>query len=223
MHEVNFHPDTRQLEAFCSGQVPASLALIMSAHLDMCSHCRQRYSDIMARQSEVALSESAPSDGFDDMLADILSAPEPVREPVEPAVPAELELDGRKFLLPRALRRVAQNRGNWSRIPGNLWQTQVFLGGQEQANFIYMEKGGKVPEHTHTGSEITLVINGHFSDGVSSYQSGDIMFLDGHHTHAPMTDNEEGCLVFSIVDKPLHFTSGLARLLNPFSHLFFRT
>ncbi|MEC7469201.1 MAG: anti-sigma factor, partial [Pseudomonadota bacterium] len=39
---------------------------------------------------------------------------------------------------------------------------------------------------------------------------------------APRSDAPEGCLVFSVVDQPLHFTSGLARLLNPFSHLFFR-
>jgi putative transcriptional regulator len=29
-------------------------------------------------------------------------------------------------------------------------------------------------------------------------------------------------LVFTIVDQPLHFTAGIARLLNPFSHLFFK-
>ena len=96
------------------------------------------------------------------------------------------------------------------------------IGGDTVANFIYMEKGGSVPEHTHRGSEMTLVINGEFSDGISEYDTGDFMVMNGEHKHSPSTQADEGCLVFSIVDKPLHFTSGWARLINPFSHLFFK-
>ena len=83
-------------------------------------------------------------------------------------------------------------------------------------------KGGSVPEHTHRGTEMTLVVNGHFSDGLSDYKSGDFTVMDGNHVHTPTTSSDEGCLVFSVVDKPLHFTSGWARLINPFSHLFFK-
>lgn len=84
-----------------------------------------------------------------------------------------------------------------------------------------MEKGGRVPEHTHRGSELTLVLDGEFSDGVRDYDTGDFILLDNSHKHTPHSEAAEGCLVFSVVDKPLHFTSGLARLLNPFSQLFF--
>ena len=103
-----------------------------------------------------------------------------------------------------------------------MWQAPVDLGNQGVANFIFMGSGGSVPEHTHRGTEYTLVIDGEFSDGLSRYDTGDFIFMDGEKTHTPKAEGKEGCLVFSIVDQPLHFTSGLARLLNPFSHLFFR-
>ncbi|HAB78772.1 MAG TPA: anti-sigma factor, partial [Glaciecola sp.] len=98
----------------------------------------------------------------------------------------------------------------------------VDLGDAGMANFIYMEKGGRVPEHTHKGTELTLVVDGEFSDGLADYDSGDFIIMDNEHIHSPHSNSVEGCLVFSIVDKPLHFTSGIARLLNPFSHLFFK-
>ena len=133
-----------------------------------------------------------------------------------------IELDGRNFVLPRTLQRYKEKTGGWSSLVGKLWQAPVDLGSQGVANFIYMGKGGSVPEHTHRGTEYTLVINGEFSDGLNNYDSGDFIFMDGQNTHTPRSDNTQGCLVFTIVDQPLHFTSGIARLLNPFSHLFFR-
>ncbi len=133
-----------------------------------------------------------------------------------------IELDGRVFALPKTLHRYIEKTGNWSGLVGKLWQAPVDLGNQGVANFIFMGSGGSVPEHTHRGTEYTLVIDGEFSDGLSHYDTGDFIYMDGEKTHTPKAEGNEGCLVFSIVDQPLHFTSGLARLLNPFSHLFFR-
>ncbi|MFT6898372.1 MAG: putative transcriptional regulator, partial [Paraglaciecola sp.] len=113
--------------------------------------------------------------------------------------------------------------GNWSRLAGKLWHAPVDIGGMGQASFIYMEKGGRVPEHTHRGNEFTLVIDGTFSDGLADYGVGDFTRMDSHNKHVPYSDADDGCLVFTILDKPLHFTSGIARLLNPFSHLFFKS
>ena len=55
-----------------------------------------------------------------------------------------IELDGKFFELPRALRRYVKNTGNWSRLVGKLWQAPVDLGDIGKANFMYMEKGGRV-------------------------------------------------------------------------------
>lgn len=222
---IKFHPSPEQLSQFAEGTLSAVESIMVSAHCDMCERCQNRVMAETERLAEDVLETQKAEHHyeFDSMIAGITQLP-----PAESITVARgqgarsIELDGRTFPLPRTLQRLADKTGNWSSLVGRLWQAPVDLGNQGVANFIYMEKGGSVPEHTHRGTEFTLVINGEFTDGINAYDSGDFIFMDGDKTHAPRSDAPEGCLVFSIVDQPLHFTSGLARLLNPFSHLFFR-
>ncbi len=224
---IKFHPTPEHLEQFVEGTLSPVESLMISAHCDMCSHCQKKVDALTADLASNELHEAAESydPDFDLMLANITQQPAAERpsKAVMPAKPATtIELDGKTFELPKSLQRLVKKKGNWSSLVGKLWQSPVDLGIDGVANFIYIEKGGTVPEHTHRGSEMTLVINGEFSDGLNDYDSGDLIYMTGEHTHAPRSDAPEGCLVFSVVDQPLHFTSGLARLLNPFSHLFFR-
>jgi putative transcriptional regulator len=200
----------------------------------MCEQCQLRVESEteelaaeLVSEIEESFDESAQ---FGDMLSQITQSPSSIEVDGSSSSYASnlgertvsIELDGRSFKLPRTLHRYVDKTGNWSSLVGKLWQAPVDLGNQGVANFIFMGSGGSVPEHTHRGTEYTLVIDGEFSDGLSDYDTGDFIFMDGNKTHTPRSDTKEGCLVFSIVDQPLHFTSGLARLLNPFSHLFFR-
>lgn len=219
---IKLHPSQQQLVDFASGHIASATGLVISAHIDMCSQCQARVSQMQQQLAEQQLAESASLGAeYATMLADITKLPAGDKATPAPG-PEFLELDGRRFALPRPLRRYIGNTGNWSHLVSKLWQAPVDIGGAGKAHFIYMEKGGKVPEHTHKGSELTLVLNGQFSDGTHEYDSGDFIQLDGNHTHTPHSEDEDGCLVFAVVDKPLHFTSGLARLINPFSQLFFK-
>lgn len=241
---IRFHPSAQQLVSFVDGDLSPAVSLMVSAHCDMCSTC-QRF---VEQETERLAGSLLEDNGFKQvdlkadysaMIAQITQSPSSVeadtgenqKQPnrkqcestqVSIAAKGSIELDGRNFVLPRTLQRYIEKTGGWSSLVGKLWQAPVDLGSQGVANFIYMGKGGSVPEHTHRGTEYTLVINGEFSDGLNNYDSGDFIFMDGQSTHTPRSDNTQGCLVFTIVDQPLHFTSGIARLLNPFSHLFFR-
>jgi putative transcriptional regulator len=222
---IKHHPNSQQLDAFVSGVCEPTLALMISAHADMCVQCQAKCIKLQQIQAIEALSSPLDTSAeLDKMFGRITQLPvvKPDQAPVAAKVGGfDLELEGKRFILPRSLKRYAQHTGNWSRLVGKLWQAPIDLGYMGKANFIYMEKGGKVPEHTHKGTEMTLVIDGQYGDGVANYDCGDFTLLDGQHNHLPHSEADEGCLVFTIVDKPLYFTSGIARLLNPFSHLFF--
>ena len=233
---IRFHPSTDLLESYVEGSLNSSVSLMVSAHCDMCEQCRsfvERQTEVLAETILDGVDDASFASGeFYDMLSSITQ--QPSARPLDEAesklphlnrasgVKSTIELDGRTFNLPRTLRRYVDKTGNWTGLVGKLWQAPVELGNQGVANFIYMGRGGSVPEHTHRGTEYTLVIDGEFSDGLEKYDTGDFIYMDGDKTHSPKSDASEGCLVFSIVDQPLHFTSGFARLLNPFSHLFFR-
>lgn len=231
---IKFHPSSQQLKEFVEGSLTPAVSLLVSAHCDMCEQCQLRVESEteelaaeLVSEIEESFDESAQ---FGDMLSQITQSPSSIEVDGGSSSyvsnigdrTVSIELDGRSFKLPRTLHRYVDKTGNWSSLVGKLWQAPVDLGNQGVANFIFMGSGGSVPEHTHRGTEYTLVIDGEFSDGLSDYDTGDFIFMDGNKTHTPRSDTKEGCLVFSIVDQPLHFTSGLARLLNPFSHLFFR-
>ena len=220
---IKFHPSNEQLSNFAEGLLPATEALMVSAHCDMCKHCMSKIELYTDANAELAIPDDFDSSfcDFGGMLAEITSKESKAGIVVE-AKNEIIDLDGKKFEIPRTLARFTHSMGNWSHLVGKLWQAPIEIGGDTVANFIYMEKGGGVPEHTHRGNEMTLVINGEFSDGIAEYDTGDFMMMTGDHVHTPSTNAEEGCLVFSIVDKPLYFTSGWARLINPFSHLFFK-
>ena len=219
---INFHPTDKQLRQFAEGNISSAMALVVSAHCDMCSHCQEKVDEVsmeLAQDIENIAAHEMTDPAFEKMLAEITAKP---MIDTRPAIVPKIELDGRFFDVPRPLRRYVRNTGNWSKLLGKVWQAPVDIGEAGAAHFIFMENGGQVPEHTHRGNELTLVVNGEFSDGLADYDSGDFLVMDNEHIHSPHSNNQDGCLVFSIVDEPLHFTSGLARLLNPFSHLFFK-
>lgn len=222
---ISFHPKYIDLQAFSAGNCQPALALMISAHVDMCPQCRSECVDIQAELADDLLMQPKVSEPLGNryisMMSNITSLPV-VHTPAPIAENSSIELDGKFFELPRTLKRHVINTGNWSRLVGKLWQAPVDLGEIGKANFMYMEKGGRVPEHTHKGTEFTLVVNGQYGDGISEYESGDFTIMDSKHKHLPHSQSDEGCLVFTIVDQPLHFTAGIARLLNPFSHLFFK-
>ena len=99
-------------------------------------------------------------------------------------------------------------------------QASVTLDDKTQCDFLYMKPGSQVPVHKHQGNEITLVLDGSFSDETGMYRESDFVVRTPEHTHQPVS--EEGCLCFAVLDSPLTFTSGLARLLNPILRYRFR-
>lgn len=222
---ISFHPKYTDLQSYTAGNCQPGMGLMISAHIDMCTQCKNDCVEIQAElATQMLIKDKAvePLDNqFISMMANITSLPV-LNTPASVDKTTSIELDGKFFELPRTLRRYVKNTGNWSRLVGKLWQAPVDLGEIGRANFMYMEKGGRVPEHTHKGTEFTLVINGHYGDGISEYESGDFTSMNSQHNHLPHSEADNGCLVFTIIDQPLHFTAGIARLLNPFSHLFFK-
>lgn len=224
---IKFHPTNRTLVGFAEGVVAPNESILVSAHCDLCEQCRVKvltFAEVAAE--EVFEDEADLYPSIDNELANMFDAI--VNRPAAQlkAAPSycteTLCIDGKRFAIPFSLQRFSANVSDWVHLVGKLWQAPVSIGGKNLANFIYMEKGGSVPEHTHIGNELTLVINGHFSDGVNEYSSGDYIALDKSDTHSPIASSDEGCLVFSVIDEPLHFTSGWSRLINPLSHLYFK-
>lgn len=88
-----------------------------------------------------------------------------------------------------------------------------------RASLLYIEALGEIPQHTHKGFELTLLLSGEFSDSTGNYVVGDFIILDGNTQHSPTT--QTGCLCYTVLDAPLYFTKGISKLLNPIGELIY--
>jgi putative transcriptional regulator len=95
-----------------------------------------------------------------------------------------------------------------------LARTRIQLDETEiHTNLLHIEPGGSVPEHTHKGFELTVLLEGSFHDDHDKYVKGDFIMLDSSHQHHPVSP--EGCLCYTVANDALHFTQGINKLLNP--------
>lgn len=221
---IKFHPSDEMIHQFAAGSLGSALSVVISTHIDMCPHCQKQVQDaeqLMAEQLTKSATSKVDSRVLDSMLEQIFNTHAPMPQASNDSFNSTLNLDGKVFHLPPTLARQHARIGPWSRVPGKLLRAPIDIGSDECINLIYMDQGSRVPEHTHKGQEITLVVNGVFNDERDEYQDGDFVVMDEHHHHTPQTQDED-CLTLATLEGPLHFTSGISRLLNPFSSLFFR-
>ncbi|MFB2829575.1 ChrR family anti-sigma-E factor [Aeromonas jandaei] len=230
---IKAHPTDPMLRAFAADELPLPLAVGLSAHCELCPDCAarlKRFEEELAQQylASPAEPELAPRDdvaldaGFDAMLADILAQPlvEPRSEPVSEqpsAQSAGLEVAGHAYRLPRVLARYRSPK--WRHIGAIRQQSLPLDEMGARASLLHIEAGGRIPEHTHQGYELTLLLAGNIQDGDTLYQAGDFIWRDASHAHSPHTP--DGCLCYTVQDAPVQFTKGLSRLLNGISqHLY---
>ncbi len=85
-----------------------------------------------------------------------------------------------------------------------------------RTTLIRVKAGRQVPQHTHEGSELTVVLDGAFHDETGHYGRGDLVIADSSLDHCPVADEDQDCLCLAVTDAPLRLTGRFGRFLNPF-------
>jgi putative transcriptional regulator len=222
--EAKFHPTAEQLGGFARGTLTAGMNVVISAHVELCEDCRGKIGSLEAEAAAEmlqAIPETKPvNKDFSSMIDSIVNhaqtqADEQASDPV-----TEIHMLEHSVRLPKVLAKVASEGLVWKKLAGGINQASVTLDDQTQCEFLYMKPGSQVPVHKHQGSEVTLVLDGSFSDESGHYKQSDFVVRTANDMHQPASD--EGCLCFAVLDSPLTFTKGLARLLNPLIRYRFR-
>lgn len=146
---------------------------------------------------------------IEQMIADITST-----EQLDTVVEREnivIDIKGSAYSLPTPLHNIS--RGKQASV-GKLTRSRLQLDeGEIHSSLLHISPGGGVPAHTHKGFELTVLLNGSFSDEHGEYNQGDFIMLDKTDQHYPVS--EKGCLCFTVANDALHFTQGINKLLNP--------
>lgn len=214
---ISHHPDDATIMAYAAGAVTEGFSLVLAAHLENCPHCQQRLQNAQDMGGEMLMqlqSSAVPTGGLDDIWSRIESHPA-VEEPIKPithksngSLPAVLEPFFESGLDSIPWRKVA---------PGiSHYRLDMIDSENGSVQLLSIDPGTTIPEHTHKGSELTLVLKGSYQDEIGRYLGGDLADLDSSVQHQPMVDSDEPCICLIATDQPLHFSSLASRILQPF-------
>ncbi len=85
-----------------------------------------------------------------------------------------------------------------------------------RARLVKVPPGAHIPAHGHRGIEITLVLQGAFSDEMGQYEEGDMIVLNDTIIHTPKANEGEGCVYLMATSSPVCPKDMLTRALNQF-------
>lgn len=218
---IKHHPAFTLLDQFSQGLLTPGVALAVATHLEFCPSCKQLIADLECEHTEQLLEdfEHLPQDDLSAMCANIVSKDNDIGAhsasvTARPLKPTALMINDQPFTLPARLERLYCSANKW-RVLGNVWTQKLSDDNAAKVNLLYMPAKAQVPEHSHQGFEVTLVLQGQLHDEHGSYQPGDFLWNTEKNQHSPATSDSESCLCLTVQDGPVVFQKGLARLLNP--------
>ncbi|MCI2285837.1 ChrR family anti-sigma-E factor [Colwellia sp. MSW7] len=216
---IKHHPKFELIQSFVDGDLPASLSAGIAIHADMCSKCQQTIAQLTEQVAEASfeeafldrfiVAEQEEAMCFEDMIEQITQTDELSHTQV--IADKTVVFNNKPYTLPHALHNMPL--GKTANI-GKLARARIQLNENEiHTSLLQIQPGGGVPEHTHKGFELTLLLEGSFHDEQGEYVKGDFIMLDASHQHHPIS--EEGCLCYTVANDALRFTQGINKLLNP--------
>jgi putative transcriptional regulator len=80
---------------------------------------------------------------------------------------------------------------------------------------VRLDPGRALPEHVHTGSELTMGLRGSYSDEFGRFSIGDVAEMERTRSHRPVAERDEPCVCLVAEEAPAMLRSVFARLLRP--------
>lgn len=209
------HPDLTTLAGFAYGSLDKARAFVVATHVHKCARCRQIVQNFEA--SAGAMLEDLPPASMslsasETMLSAVLHGEEPAQP--KPASSTKPDVDIGVVL-------ATFNDGPWRWMgPGVHYRSLASApAGEARLFLLKAAPGTTLPDHTHSGTELTLVLRGAFSHQGGRFGPGDIEDADGTVEHQPVVDDGDTCICLVAMDGQLRLKGLLGRLLQPFVRL----
>ena len=204
-------PPDEMLADFARGASTPGVSLLMAAHLTQAPESREKLREF-ERIGGVLLAETEP----EAMPAGALDATLALLSEVPDAVAPPRRRHGSGPLPQPILDQLGVDFDDVSwkfRLPGV--SVHDFDGfGDEKVSLLRARPGSTVPQHTHKGTELTLVLQGCLLDNGIEYRRGDLAVNDECDDHQPKIIGDEICYCLIVQHGDLHFTGTFSRFLN---------
>lgn len=210
--------------AYASGHLGEAESLVVATHLALCPTCREQNRDL-EMVGGALLDDMKPAEIGEDSFAAVMDrldrsvsnddADDPSTGRMMPGEPVAARF---KTPIPQPLRGYLDADPNdlrWRPVIRGLEEYVLDLPGS-RTKLLRIQPGASMPQHSHDGLELTLVLTGSFSDTTGRFARGDLAITDDSVDHRPVADLGDVCLCLTVVDAPLRLTGRLGRFLNPF-------
>lgn len=225
---VSYHPPTDLLAAYAAGTLKTSYALCVATHMEYCAECRSAVGRLNIVGGEL-LSQLAPAEVSADLKSSVFDRLDQLE--ASPKQPAKVEVE------PVAIRKPASEKPvvprnlqlfnitdfstlTWKAATRAIASSRLFCDANDaRVELLKIKAGGSLSKHTHLGEEITVILQGSFSDEDGVYSKGDFMIRDQRHSHVNVATKDIECICLTVQDGPIQFTGWFMRLMNPFLRL----
>lgn len=209
--DIRHHLSEELLTAYATGNLPEAFSLVVAAHLSMCDECR-------------ALAESldgvggALMEGLDGVGMEA-SALNDVMARIDAAPAEAAPIRAKPGVLPGPIRDYVGGdleAVKWKSVGMGVKQAVLKTSDKASARLLYIPAGAAMPEHSHRGMELTLVLSGAFEDEADRFGPGDVEIADDEVDHTPVADIGADCICLAATEGKLRFKSWIPRLAQPF-------
>lgn len=210
------------LMRYAAGVLPPYESMLMAAYLTVSAGARQRMAAFEAAGGQM-IETVDPVSVTQTCLNNILALTQPAASPCSEATPCPDAEAGEDCTIPRLLRQLVsahcpQQKLDWEHLAPGIAKIDITLCRSEpktrRLRLLRLAPHQATPVHHHQGVEITLVLEGSFSDETGSYRRGDLVIVSDPHLHHGPRAMADGCLCLALTEAPLRFNNMFFQLFN---------
>lgn len=202
------------LTDYAAGNLTPAKHMIVSCQRDM----SQAVSDRLAFQEDIAasfLSDIKTETLSDAFIGNVLAALPQADSATKFEVKSETALapEPLRELLGNGLRDV-----KWKTLLPGVAIHDIMGNRKYEHDRLYLLKikaGMKMPEHSHTGEEWTLILTGSYRVDEKRFVRGDLHIEDDTTLHSPIIDEGEDCICLVMTQGPLKMKDLIPRMVQP--------
>ena len=213
MKQIKHHLTEPLLMGYAAGTLPEAFNLVVATHITMCDDCRAALAEYDAVGGEVML-DSDPVTLAEDALAATMAKIESGF-----GVPKPAPVRARNSVFPGPLQDYVSgdiDSLKWRKVGGGVSQLVLKTSDDASVRLLRIPAGTAVPDHGHRGTELTLVLQGAFTDEHDRFGAGDVEVANEDMHHTPIAEAGMDCICLAATDAPLRFNGIVPRLAQRF-------
>jgi putative transcriptional regulator len=216
MKPANLIPD-EWLVAYAAGTVSEAKSAFIATHASFHPELKSKISAAEALGG--ALVEDAEAADIPTTLLDrVLNQIDSTQEMPAPLAVMKAESNDN---IPEPLAKylgINLDQLKWRFMGPGMKQVKLWNGPDGERLWLLKARGGtEIPEHGHTGEEMTLVLQGSYHVNGQKFGVGDVEIAnDAIEDHQPMIDEGEDCICLVVTHAPIKLKSMVSRMFQPF-------